>query len=47
MSCPYCGEPDLRPADETDAWHCQICDRVWRLTLLRVHGSRQSNGATA
>lgn len=47
MSCPYCGEPDLRPADATDAWHCQTCDRVWQLTLLELHGSRESNGATA
>ena len=46
MSCPYCGEPDLRPADAPDAWHCLICDRVWQLILLELHGSRPSNGAT-
>jgi hypothetical protein len=46
MFCPYCGEPDLRPADAADAWHCLICDRVWHLTLLELHGSRKSNGAT-
>jgi transposase-like protein len=35
--CPFCGEPDIRPADPA-GWHCQSCDRSFEVTLLSVGG---------
>jgi len=29
--CPYCGEQDIRPAEEAGVFHCELCDRLWRL----------------
>lgn len=34
FSCPYCGEPDLRPGEQHATWYCLTCDRRWRLTFL-------------
>ncbi len=43
--CPYCGDEDLRPAEQTDrvphgAWLCASCQRVFQVRLvgLRVRG---------
>lgn len=36
--CPYCGEQDLRPADERSTYHCRTCDRLWRLEFTRLRG---------
>jgi ribosomal protein L37AE/L43A len=30
--CPFCGEEDLRPADE-NRWHCRSCLRLFTLTF--------------
>lgn len=33
--CPFCGEEDLFPAEETHgSWHCRGCTRVFSLRLL-------------
>jgi hypothetical protein len=33
--CPYCGEEDLRPAEEPDtAWRCADCQRVFVVRLV-------------
>jgi transposase-like protein len=38
--CPYCGEEDLRPAEESgtagagSAWECADCTRVFAVTFL-------------
>jgi tRNA(Ile2) C34 agmatinyltransferase TiaS len=37
--CPYCGEPDLRPGEET-GWRCRTCDRRFELTFLGVGNLR-------
>ena len=29
--CPYCGEQEIRPAEEQGLYHCDLCNRVWRL----------------
>ncbi len=37
--CPFCGEEDLYPAEETHgSWHCRHCTRVFALRLLGVAG---------
>jgi hypothetical protein len=33
--CPYCGEEELRPAEEEAATHCPACDRRF---VLRFAG---------
>jgi hypothetical protein len=33
--CPFCGEEDLRPADE-GRWHCRGCLRLFSLTFHGV-----------
>ncbi|MGW0608380.1 hypothetical protein [Streptomyces sp. NPDC002644] len=46
--CPYCGDEDLRPAEEgPGAWECGACNRAFRLKYLGLlsrgfqqHGSR-------
>lgn len=35
--CPYCGEQDLRPAEE-GGFHCRSCDRLFELTYLGLGG---------
>jgi ribosomal protein L37AE/L43A len=37
--CPFCGEEDLRPADE-GRWHCRACLRLFSLTF---HGLAASD----
>ena len=33
--CPFCGEEDLRPHEETHGgWHCRSCTRVFSLKLV-------------
>jgi transposase-like protein len=33
--CPYCGEEDLRPAEEPHAaWRCADCQRVFVVRLV-------------
>jgi ribosomal protein L37AE/L43A len=34
--CPYCGEQDIRPGEETGTYHCRTCDRVWKLEFRRL-----------
>jgi transposase-like protein len=39
--CPYCGEEDLRPAEQTDrvphgAWYCADCLRTFSLKMIGV-----------
>ena len=43
--CPFCGEQDIVPADDSDEtkgrWLCQLCDRLWKVTyegLASPHG---------
>ena len=33
--CPFRGEQDIRPA-EPRGYHCEVCDRQWELSLVRV-----------
>lgn len=40
--CPFCGEQDIRPAEEEGFWHCELCDRLWSVKfkgLATEHGS--------
>jgi ribosomal protein L37AE/L43A len=37
--CPFCGEQDLRPAEEDRAWSCRSCDRVFSLSIVRIGGA--------
>lgn len=33
--CPFCGDEDLRPHEETHgSWHCRACTRVFGLRFL-------------
>jgi transposase-like protein len=35
LYCPYCGEEDLRPHDESHgAWECRSCARVFSVKFL-------------
>jgi hypothetical protein len=35
LYCPYCGEEDLRPHDDSPgAWECRSCVRVFSLKFL-------------
>jgi hypothetical protein len=35
LYCPYCGEEDLRPHEDTHgAWECRGCARVFSLKFL-------------
>lgn len=34
--CPYCGEQDIRPGEESGTYHCRTCDRVWKLQFRRL-----------
>jgi transposase-like protein len=34
--CPYCGDEDLRPFDESaGSWRCQSCTRAFLLKTVR------------
>jgi len=38
--CPFCGEQDLRPAEEeAEGWRCASCERVFGLKLIAVGGA--------
>ena len=38
--CPFCGDEDLRPAeDDPQAWTCRSCARVFTVGLVRVDHS--------
>ena len=39
--CPYCGEEDLRPAEQTErvphgAWYCAACLRTFALKMIGI-----------
>ena len=35
--CPFCGDEDLRPAEDSlAAWSCRSCARVFTVSLVRV-----------
>ena len=39
--CPYCGEEDLRPAEQTDrvphgAWYCAACLRTFAVKMIGI-----------
>ena len=39
--CPYCGEEDLRPAEQTErvphgAWYCGACLRTFSLKMIGI-----------
>lgn len=35
--CPFCGDEDLRPAeDDAAAWSCRSCARVFTVSLVRL-----------
>jgi ribosomal protein L37AE/L43A len=40
--CPYCGEQDIRPAEEASTYHCSVCDRVWKLGFIGL-GAKGGN----
>jgi ribosomal protein L37AE/L43A len=40
--CPFCGEEDLRPADQ-GRWHCRSCLRLFSLTF---HGLAAPEAST-
>lgn len=38
--CPYCGDEDLRPAEDASsgaAWLCGSCRRVFAVTMLGLN----------
>ncbi|SCK42913.1 hypothetical protein [Streptomyces sp. WMMB 322] len=53
--CPYCGDEDLRPSEETGgaaagkgaAWECAACNRAFRLAFLGLlaRGLQRGGGA--
>jgi transposase-like protein len=48
--CPFCGEEDLFPAEDTHgSWHCHGCTRVFSLRLagLRSPGTAEPPGGVA
>ena len=36
--CPYCGEEDLTPHGEDEAWHCGACLRTFTVHLTGTGG---------
>ena len=39
--CPYCGEEDLRPAEQTErvphgAWYCACCLRTFAVKMIGI-----------
>jgi ribosomal protein L37AE/L43A len=46
LYCPYCGDEDLRPHEETHgAWECRSCARVFSLKLLGLSTNALSTSA--
>lgn len=44
--CPYCGDEDLRPLDDTHGtWWCQSCRRAWSLKMLGTGTPEQISGS--
>jgi ribosomal protein L37AE/L43A len=38
--CPYCGDEDLRPAEEGHGtWECRACARVFQLKMIGLRVS--------
>lgn len=35
--CPFCGEQDIRPMEET-GWTCESCARSFEIQLLTLGG---------
>jgi ribosomal protein L37AE/L43A len=49
--CPYCGEEDLRPAEQTErvphgAWYCPACLRTFALKMIGIGVARVSELAS-
>ena len=43
--CPFCGEEDLFPAEETSgSWHCRGCARVFALRLVGLRPLSSQKG---
>jgi hypothetical protein len=41
LYCPYCGEEDLRPHEETHgAWECHGCARVFSVKFVGLLASK-------
>ena len=37
VHCPFCGDEDLRPAEDSlAAWSCRSCARVFAVSLVRI-----------
>jgi transposase-like protein len=36
--CPYCGEQDIRPAEQDKTYRCKTCDRTWKLEYVQLGG---------
>ncbi len=48
LHCPFCGEEDLRPAeDSAAAWVCRACARVFTVSLVRIAHERIPGHASA
>ena len=53
--CPYCGEEDLRPAEQTErvphgAWYCASCLRTFAVKMIGIgvaDVSERSEGAVS
>ena len=46
--CPYCGEEDLRPAEQTErvphgAWYCAACLRTFALKMIGIGVSERAS----
>lgn len=41
LHCPFCGEEDLRPVEDSPAaWVCRACARVFAVSLVRIDRER-------
>ncbi|HEY6596416.1 MAG TPA: hypothetical protein VI011_20260 [Asanoa sp.] len=41
LYCPYCGEEDLRPHEQTHgAWECHACARVFSVKFVGLLASK-------
>jgi transposase-like protein len=41
LYCPYCGEEDLRPHEQTHgAWECHACTRVFSVKFVGLLASK-------
>jgi ribosomal protein L37AE/L43A len=46
--CPFCGDEDLRPAEDSRAaWTCRSCARVFTVSLLRLDQGAIPSNVTA